>query len=312
MLRGKRKSFDVSWHAFAKTPYIDESDLVVLGTMLIRVNDVDEKTETLKIPQGIKVVTKEAADNGTFRYDAEYRIKRMEIPASVTKIEEKAFRRLWGLNEVKVENIQGYQFLYLEKEAFGSLNYFGNFLRELKTKELGNISCYWDTGNIKFKQLRLEYYIGSCLNVCYDECIIYIPSKLKIREKFWDCINLEYMPHKQFYFSLNLEDYYNLMLEVSSLREQLQMATFLVTHLHGPLREKIILFFQEHINKAVDIAVKENDEAQLKLYAYFHLIDKEKGFRIRHGKYLIEKYQNRAGDYLKQLLSLLGTAFMKE
>ena len=69
---------------------------------------------------------------------------------------------------------------------------------------------------------------------------------------------------------------------------------------------------RRYINKAVDIAVKENDEAQLKLYAYFHLIDKEKGFRIRHGKYLIEKYQNRAGDYLKQLLSLLGTAFMKE
>lgn len=305
MLKGKRKSFNVSWHGFAKTPFVDSQDLVILGNMLLRINAVDEETETLKIPQGIEVVAKDAADNGEMRYDAEYSITKIEIPSSVKKIQKKAFRRLWRLGTVDVEYIEGCQFLYLERDAFGSLNDISNsFMHKLKQKHFGSISVFWDIGVQRLKHLELTYYSGSylCTHTSFDEGNIYIPPSRKDREAFWDCIRLNYIPHREFYFSLNLEDYYNLMMKVTSIREQLQMATFLVSQMGGSWKEKVILFFQEHINKAVEIAVKENDVEQLKLYAYFHLIEKEKGFRIRHGKYLIEKYQNRATAYLKQLI----------
>ena len=299
MLKGERKSFDVTWHAFAKTPYIDKTPIVVLGNMLIRVNYANEGTGILKIPDGIRVVTKDAADNGCFRYDADYLIYRLEIPASVRRIEDRAFRRLHRLAEVEVEKKPGHHFLWLEKEVFGSSIFFGGFLSKIKEKELGEMSFY-STGNIKFKNLALVHNVGYSLCSSSNECTLYIPPNPDAKDEFWDSIQLKYASHKQFYFMLDLQDYYNLMMKIKSLREQLKMATVLVWHSHGILRERIILFFQQHINKAVEMAVKENDIEQLKLYANLHLIDEEKGFCIRHGKYLAEKYQNGAVEYLKK------------
>ena len=145
--------------------------------------------------------------------------------------------------------------------------------------------------------MELAHYSGPVFSTRCNEWDIYIPKSETCKEAFWESIQLKYQTwNSQFYFRLNLEDYYNLMMKVKSLREQIQMATCLA--LNG-LREKGLLFLQKHINKAVEIAIKENDTEQIKLYAHFHLLDEEKGFRIRHGKYLSEKYQNSAGEYLK-------------
>ena len=92
------------------------------------------------------------------------------------------------------------------------------------------------------------------------------------------------------------------MTQVKSLREQLQMAKILVSDFHGKWRGIIVLFFQQHIHKAVQYAVEENDVEQLKMYVDFQLLKEEKGFRIRQGKYFTEKYQNAAARYLKQQL----------
>lgn len=303
-LKEHKNEINVDWYSFAKTPFADKPNLVILGDILLRINDINEGEDVLKIPNGIKVVGKDASDNGTFRNPAEDKIKKIQIPPSVRKIEDRAFQKLYWCNVVEKDN-QGP--LYLGRDVFGKADSTNCFIRKLAKTELGITSSYWQRGTREMKRLVLvyprydelyEYYTQTYLQAC----TIYIPLSNKEKEAFWDCMQVKYIYGKGFCFYLKLEEYYKLMIQVKSLREQLQMAKFLVSKFHGKWREKIVLFFQQHIHKAVKYAVEENDVEQLKMYVHLQLLKKEKGFRIRQGKYLTEKYQNGAARYLKQQL----------
>ena len=170
------------------------------------------------------------------------------------------------------------------------------FKRTLLKEELGCGYIYYAKGLQKFKQLEVRDS-----GTLFIPLGIYIPpSKFK---EFWECVQIKYRQGYPFHFSINLEDYYELMLTVPSLKEQIQMVKCMKYSFGGGRREKFVLFLQRHINKAVDYAVRENDLEQLQFYKHMGLLQEEKGFRMRHGKYLIENYQNETANKLQEYLS---------
>ena len=298
-LNGGDIDVDVDWHAFENTPFVNTPDFVILGNMILRLNPAKKFYKRIvRIPDGIKAIKREATYNGAnkINWDFEGAIKQIEIPVSVKRIEDRAFAGFPYLEEVLIECSERFHYIDMGKEVFGKVLESNPFKRTLLKEELGCGYIYYAKGLQKFKQLEVRDS-----GTLFIPLGIYIPpSKFK---EFWECVQIKYRQGYPFHFSINLEDYYELMLTVPSLKEQIQMVKCMKYSFGGGRREKFVLFLQRHINKAVDYAVRENDLEQLQFYKHMGLLQEEKGFRMRHGKYLIENYQNETAKKLQEYLS---------
>ena len=165
---------------------------------------------------------------------------------------------------------------------------------------MGRINIYRDAKVQKFHRIKLQMYGRyQTLISSLGACEIYIPPSKK--QEFWELMQIGYTDQASFYFGLHLREYYELMMKVQSLKEQIQMANFLLYHVSASWKVDIVVFFQTHINKAVEYAVEEDDVEQLKVYNHLELLETEKGFKERHKRYLVEHYHNKASAYLKNI-----------
>ncbi|MBQ7775190.1 MAG: leucine-rich repeat domain-containing protein [Lachnospiraceae bacterium] len=292
-----KRNFEVDWTAFAGTPYINQSEFVCMGHMLLRINLTEGNKRAIQIPRGIVVIKPGAAcyEKGEVPLRLINGIYEIWIPSSVKLVEEKAFAGLTYVDAVEIENpTKNYHYVYFAKEAFGKIGEYSPFKTKLVREKLGNILWVNANGWQELKELEL---IGGTCRWPKVQNIYIPPSKNK---EFINCLNFRPWTGKDFGFYLDMQDYYELMQQVGPLREQIQMAKFLAYHTVGKRREEMIQFLQKHINSVVRHALKDNDVELLKFCQHYNLLQAEKGLHKEHTLLRMEEYQNDAAKYLKE------------
>lgn len=291
--RNKGSSIQVNGAAFRETPYIEFSTFVILDHILLRINS-PHNHEPIRIPEGVCVIGEEVLKSN-------WDIEQLEIPLSVKIIRKRAFINAHHLKKVVFEECSKEDFLSIGKDAFGSVwgrgsNMFCQDLLQSQIISDGGGKRGWQ----RFRKLKIvERYGGTMAS----DREIYFPVSLS-----WECV-----PQKlciaytrgtdgQFYFSLNIEEYYEIMMELTALEDQIEMAVCIVINWHGKYQEKAVTFLKQHINKAVELAVEKNNIYNLKLYQQHGLLQEKEGMKIRHCHYLMKKYSNNASRYLADIV----------
>ena len=291
--RNKCSSIQVNGAAFRETPYIEFSIFVILDHILLRINS-PHNHEPIRIPEGVCVIGEEVLKSN-------WDIEQLEIPLSVKIIRKRAFINAYHLKKVVFEECSKWDFLSIGKDAFGSIGGRGTnmFCRALLQSEI--ISDREDKrGWQRFRKLKIVDRYGGTMA---SDREIYFPVS-----RLWECV-----PQKlciaytrgtdgQFYFSLNIEEYYEIMMELTTLGEQIEMAVRIVINWHGKYQKKAVIFLKQHINKAVELAVQKNNIYNLKLYQQHGLLQEEEGLKIRHCHYLLKEYSMTASRYLADIV----------
>ena len=249
-----KKNFEVSWQAFANTPFIREKEFVMLGDMLLRIN-VDEKLEELCIPRNVKFIKKRAAWHEETLNPGWgiLTISRIFIPANVQRVEDEAFFSLRNVKEVQVEKLKKFHYVYFGRDVFGKCGFKMQLIRGKLNYMVG-----WQW----LKELEVIENEGGCT---VGKCHIYVPRSK--RYEFMNCLQIKYTGIGGLGFSLNCKDYYELMLQVKSFREKVEMAKFFAYHSYGKgTREKMQSFLSRHEGRAWKYAVKKQDNELLQLY----------------------------------------------
>lgn len=253
-----KKNFEVDWKAFTGTRFIKAVPFVILGDMLLRIN-LFEKKDELCIPRNIKVIKRDAAN-----YEGKDRpnwslllVKHIFIPANVTRVEERAFYSLRDVRNVQIESFKKFHYVYLGKDVFR----YSPFRFQLILEKIGKDSlffCGWQW----LKELEVVEHEGGC---SLGKCHIYIPKSK--RYEFEACLQIKYSSLGGFGFRLDNRDYYEIMLQVKSFREKIEMAKFFAYHSWGRgTREKMQSFLSRYEGRAWKYAVKKQDNELLELY----------------------------------------------
>lgn len=267
---GKR-NIEVSWKAFAETPFIKSATFVTLGDMLLRINLFGRKDE-LHIPRDVKYIKKGAA-----HWKPEWRllgVERLFIPANVKELEDEAFASLI-IAQVQVETIQKYHYIRLGKDVFGTTYLGGPFKERLIQEKLGDIKGFAGYGWQCLKELEIVTQEWGCSS--FGRSNIYIPRSKKY--EFVNCLQIQYRSLHGFYFKLTGRDYYELMLQVHPFDEKIEMAKFFAYHYCGSMiREGMLQFLKRYEKRAWKYAVKKKDNVLIYLYQHYGFWKEKENF----------------------------------
>ena len=292
--RARWNSIKVNADAFLQTPYIEHSAFIILDHILLRIN-TQSNHMPIRIPDGVEVIGKEVTKSN-------WDIEQIEIPYSVRKIRERAFIHVYHLKKVIIEETDKWNYLSIEKEAFGTFKRWqSRFCWDLLYKQLQ--SDWGDgTGWKRFKQIEIRNSWEGWTGI--GEAEIYFPVRDQIRDELLQKLKINYTrgTGREFIFSLEIKDYYELMMKNPRMVEQIEMAICIILNEHGSYRKMAIEFLKQHINKAVHIAVESNNWYNIKLFHQQGLLQKDTGIKVRHCQYLIEQYTNLATRYLAEAM----------
>lgn len=254
-----KKNFEVDWKAFAGTPFITAETFVILGEMLLRINLTENRKE-LCIPRNVKYIKREAAQCEKSRWRVDW-VREVFIPENVRRIEDKAFDMLANISSVQVESIKKYHYVYLGKDVFGSMAEYSPFKKSLIREKLGQNSMYM-AGWKEFRELEVG---DSDWSNTVGKCRIFIPES-----KHWEflkCLQIKFTGGNDFRIRLESKDYFQLMLQVRSFREKMEMAKGFAYGFRGrEMLEKMQAFLSRYEGRAWKYAVKKQDNELLQLY----------------------------------------------
>jgi len=254
-----KKNLDVCWKAFSGTPFITAENFVILGEMLLRIN-LTKDVEELCIPRTVKYIKRDAAQYAKSRWKVDW-VHTIFIPASVQRIEDEAFANLADIRTVQVESIKKYHYVYLGRDVFGSMAAYSPFKMRLIQEKLGQSSMYM-VGWKEFRELEIGGLDWGCR---IGKCRIFIPDS-----KHWEflkCLQINFSGANDFRIRLESKDYFELMLQVSSFHEKMEMAKFFIYRSSdSELGKRVKVFLRKHEGRARKFAVRKNDNELLRLY----------------------------------------------
>ena len=100
------------------------------------------------------------------------------------------------------------------------------------------------------------------------KCRIFIPESK--HWEFLNCLQIKYTGGNDFRIRLESKDYFQLMLQVRSFREKMEMAKgFAYGFRSREMREKVQAFLSRYEGRAWKYAVKKQDNELLQLYQRF-------------------------------------------
>ncbi|MBQ8038839.1 MAG: leucine-rich repeat domain-containing protein [Lachnospiraceae bacterium] len=254
-----KKNFEVDWKAFADTPYIKSEAFVILGHMLLRINLTKDVGE-LCIPRNVKYIKREAAQYEKSRWRVDW-VSRIFIPASVQRIEDKAFDFLANISCVQVESFKKFHYVHLGRDVFGSMAAYSPFKMCLIREKLGQNSIYL-VGWKEFRELEIGGFDWGCR---IGKCRIFIPDSK--HWEFLECLQIKFSSTNDFCICLESKDYFELMLQVRSFHDKMEMAKFFIYRSNdSKLSKRLKEFLRKHEGRARKFAVRKNDNELLQLY----------------------------------------------
>lgn len=305
----RNQRIEVNASAFEETPYISQSVFVILDHILLKVNTLKYPGKVVRIPDSVEIIGEEA-----IHYD-----HHLMIPSSVKLIRKKGF--LFGN---RIESIMlecRTSDLILQQRAFGfcpwNINYnYVSFCRKLLIDSLMPDSrdqmsgwkhfCklhLWDYDNFKSctadvndaLRLALQYFPP-------EECKIYFPDN--VSQYIWiDKLDVT-IYNNEFYISLKMADYYDMMIQTSEIRYKIEMAICILTNDFTIKYQTMALdFLKLHINKAVTLAIKDGNTYNIKFFQEYGLLKEGSRFRIKTYERMKNKYSNAAFVLLEQIVS---------
>ena len=281
----------MTYHAFERTHYIGANAFVILDDMLLRINiDLLSKSNFLEIPSGIREIKAEAC-SGT-----NYSIESIGVPASVKRIEDYAFARMYRLKKILIQKDTNPYFT-MGMDAFGkfSVRFQENLFIHSIRKNVIKGNHYQLSGWIDFGEIC---WIN---NVGYSSFLgnykIYAPHNDK--EAFWNLISIYRLWDKEFTLGISWNGYLKLYDNAKNLYDKIEMAVCILYNTGFLKNEDKLQFLSEHINKAVKYALKNNNKERLMLYKTKKLLTAERGFNLEKALKLVKKYDNEAAVYLR-------------
>lgn len=283
------EKLEIGRAAFSGTPYISASRFVQLGDILLAVNNHGNFNEPVAIPKGVRVINYAVISIGNGSG-----IRCIEIPSTVKEIKDKAFE--WARYCKTVIFEQPNYYIKMGKDVFGEIRLgYSSFSESMVRQNIISMTGQ-GYGWVTFEKFSLN-------TIHYSQYAIYIPKSK--RYEAWKCIQFEYNHYHEtggeIVQYLDGAKYCEIFKNCDFLKDKLKMAEFIILSYVGGIdnREYAIQFLGEHINKAIQYAVSNNEKDTLMMYQKLELLEK---VNIRHLKYLLGKYENEAADYLKEVM----------
>ncbi len=301
--RQEWRKIDVNASAFTKTPYIEQFGFVILNHILLRINlkHFEETQKPVRIPDGVRVIGEEAVE----RY---WGVEEVEIPLSVKHIRKRAFascslRSVVFQAEYRIRPI-------IEKNAFGSFRrscsnpFCYHLLREELQSDFGGDRNR--TGWKRFRKLELKDFDDDYWWLDYNHIVnereIYFPMN-EIQNDLFSKLDISYHIGIGFCLSLDMADYYDMMIQISRMKDKIEMAICIVINgFRKKYQAKALDFLKQHINKAIILAVQDNNIYNIKFYQQYGLLEETTGLKRKTCEQLKIKYSNTASVLLSQII----------
>lgn len=311
----RKRRVDVNRSAFGETPYIEHAMFVILDRILLTANisaaEINFKCpgKVIRIPDGVEVIGEEAICYG----------HHFVIPPTVKLIRKRGFCFAYTIKSIVLEHRMSDPIL--RKEAFNfrwNINYnYVSFFRKLMTNSLMPESRIQMLGWKHFCKLHLWANLEHLASWEEDadgwlwlalrrsapiECKVYFPESVP-RYKSLNMLDIS-IYNNEFCVSLNMAEYYELMVQTPRMSDQVEMAICILTNdFTGKYQTMALDFLKLHINKAVTIAIKNGNTYNINFFRQYGLLKEGSGFRLKTYKRLKKKYSNAAFVLLEQIVS---------
>lgn len=306
-----KKNLMICDRAFYGTIYSESAMFVMLGDILVAINPWIYDG-IIRIPEGVRVI-------GCSAMADSWEVKRIEIPETVERIDDRAFAGAYLCQVVALNKPQNY--IKMGEDVFGKVSYFGNnFSCRLVRQEL--VSSNNEKGGWKI----FENFSINLGQMHIWKVTLYVPVSNPYR--FWEELKVTYLydfrKGRKAIPYMEGHTYYKLFKECDAVKDKIQMAECMLMNYMGgyEARKEALWYLAEHINRAIEFAIVHNKKDTLVLYEKHGLL-KEKGsientnnprdrwnliydgqvnIKLRHVIHLMKEYDNEAAEYLEKFL----------